>query len=210
MKARPMLFGAPLVRSLLDGSKTQTRRVVLPRSKGVITGAAAEPFHAIEASGGGVRHIASRIACIPCPYGQTGDWLWVSETSWIAAGTTDVGGVIYCADHPNLIMGGMKKRPSIHMPRWASRILLEIVSVSVERLQDICEADAIAEGVTKVTGNFIKGLPGWQGHAGALPRPDAYTAFHDLWESITGAGSWDANPWVWVVKFKRVFNGALV
>jgi hypothetical protein len=128
-----------------------------------------------------------------CPFGAVGDQLWVRETF---AG--DYGcGFIYAADHPNsdirkgdLDDGEQTLRrwtPSIHMPRDASRITLEIVGVRVERLNDISEADAMAEGVTKGP------LDPWQS-----------TAFMRLWESINGPESWAANPWVWVLEFKKV------
>jgi hypothetical protein len=83
------------------------------------------------------------------------------------------------------------------MPRWASRILLEIVSVRVERLQAIGEADARAEGVTTEDRHTI-------GYCAGEFLPPSIRAYRDLWESINGAGSWDANPWVWVIEFKRV------
>lgn len=89
-------------------------------------------------------------------------------------------------------------RPSIHMPRWACRIQLEIVSVRVERLQDINEADALAEGIP------YRQAADWMGRGGARRDFGPKDAYRTLWEQINGAGSWDANPWVWVVEFKRV------
>ncbi|MGK5004119.1 hypothetical protein [Janthinobacterium sp. LB2P70] len=228
-KEHPILFNAPMVRALLDGSKTQTRRIVkkvglaAPAPQSVIDGAATY-------AGGMVAH---------CPYGQPGDRIWVRETWGVISHAWDEacnlidwapdrpataisempfgqgyysGHVIYAADGAFEWSGDddgdgdprSAWHPSIHMPRRASRILLEIVSVRVERLNDCSEADAIAEGVHKFTDSFMRGLPGWEGYPGAFARPDAYTAYYDLWEKINGAGSWDANPWVWAIEFKRV------
>ena len=186
MKERPILFNAPMVRALLDGTKTQTLRIVKARDlewMDVHQGLR-EPDNAER-----------------CPYGQPGgDRLYVRET-WAAP---------HAYDHlpPRLIpqdarihyaatedRGGLLWRPSIHMPRWASRITLEIASVRVERLQSISEADALAEGVNV-----------HQDHHGR-PTISIYSpvqAYRDLWEQINGPGSWDANPWVWVVEFRRI------
>jgi hypothetical protein len=144
-----------------------------------------------------------------CPYGKPGDRLWVRETFADLRGTgiehrPDPSGPLkryaFAADHPPGSNGdearkefGVKWKPSIHMPRAASRITLEITGVRVERLQDISEADAVSEGAT------------WS-FSRSGPRGDlsVKAGFVDLWESINGPGSWDANPWVWVVEFKRL------
>lgn len=196
MKDRPILFSAPMVRAILDGTKTQTRRAVKPqptsdvRAAGAIlssTSPCAEGtwwwLDSIDIMEANVVGEAFR-----CPYGQPGDRLWVRET-W---GPCD-GGFCYRADERD---GSPAKpddgrwHPSIHMFRAASRITLEVTGVRVERLQDISEADAIAEGIERAdTG---------------IPICDAKTWYRVLWEQINGAGSWDAKPWVWVVEFKRV------
>jgi len=205
-KERPILFSAPMVRALLDGSKTQTRRVVKPRDvawMGEHQGLR-EPDNAIR-----------------CPYGQAGDRLWVRETwsiDMLGAFGTDKGydstyALRYRADDaereihvapgepdPYITLYDSQRgdwRPSIHMPRWASRILLEIVSVRVERLQDISEADARVEGVTIEDRHK-------NGYCASEFLPPSIRAYRDLWESINGAGSWDSNPWVWVVEFTHV------
>jgi hypothetical protein len=200
MKERPILFSGPMVRALLDGSKTQTRRVVKPR-KDANFGCMLMP-----------RELAGEInqgEYSNCPYGQPGDRLWVRESLFLSTETNRhhysatgiaLPGVDYEAEPPPAIGLPARSIPSIHMPRWASRITLEIVSVRVERLQDISEADAIAEGVTD-TGAIILGRM-----AEDVTGPIAEYAV--LWESINGPGSWDANPWVWVVEFKRVQGGA--
>ncbi len=206
MKERPILFSGPMVRAILDGRKSQTRRVVKP-----------QPFHVNSLGlpfwrGGPVDY---RL----CPHGCAGDRLWVRETwaaphlwngfkpSYIPQGER----IHYAADGP---LGGLMKRPSIFLPSWASRITLEIVALRVERLQDISADDARAEGVkdnlialsgkTK-TSPFLPrqhyDLPN-----GDAPSPDeiARANYAALWQSINGHGSWDANPWVWVIEFKRI------
>ena len=214
MKERPILFSAPMVRALLADTKTQTRRVASklvrhPDLGNLYTPGALvlerEPQHVIERA---------------CPYGQTGDRLWVREAH--AFSVRDPEGydwhddpenwdVIYRADERQPAGGWRDSegnaiqppwRPSIHLPRWASRITLEVTAVRVERLQDISEADAIAEGCTQNHNGYFWGGP----HAvsGLKQMATAKQAYSDLWKSINGPGSWDANPWVWVVEFKRL------
>ena len=134
----------------------------------------------------------------PLPYGKPGDRLWVRET-WHDASSSLHSCALYRADGIDLHWD--KWTPSIHMPRWASRITLEITSVRVERLQDISEADALAEGIPSID------TPGaWTLPIPANPNlPAIYLgAFCKLWESINGPGSWAANPWVWAIEFRRV------
>lgn len=203
MKERPILFSGPMVRALLAGTKTQTRRVaqventlgidsiLAPRRAGGHAATYLLPDQAAEAA-----------AC--CPYGQPGDRLWVREAfmhepadyCWEASVSIPCrpAETVYRADFPNS-QPGEGWKPSIHMPRNLSRILLEITSVRIERLQDISEQDAAAEGVAT-----------WA--PGAL-SPESLNAdpsdqFRWLWCSINGPDSWGANPWVWVVEFKRV------
>jgi hypothetical protein len=182
MKERPILFSAPMVRALLGGSKTQTRRVVKPQPD-----RGEWPWPDMSD--------AERSAwTTSCPYGQPGDRLWVRETHM------DLGACyLYRADaaaeqERAIVAPRQPWRPAIHMPRAASRITLEITGVRVERLQDISEADAVAEGVR----NSLH-MPGGR---------FANENFAHLWWAINGDGSWEANPWVWVVEFKRVEGGA--
>ena len=140
-----------------------------------------------------------------CPYGLPGDRLFVREAFRLCQEADDVSPrdsdpgyrVWYEADKPHQLGAG-RLRPSIHMPRWASRITLEVTGVRVERLQDISEADARAEGITVPNCQCGYGLDG------NLMSGTASGAYMLLWESINGPGSWNANPWVWVVEFKRV------
>jgi hypothetical protein len=196
MKTRPILFSGAMVRALLAGTKTQTRRVMKPQP--VWVAEPNVPFATVDADPKGI---------IACPYGQPGDRLWVRENfsgphcmdaahgcAAVPPGKWGVSSNIwYWADGNPEFGDWTKPRPSIHMPRWASRITLEIVSVRVERLQDISEADALDEGVT------YNDIPN-----NGLDPMRARTWYRGLWESINGPGSWDANPFVWVVEFKRV------
>jgi len=200
MKERPILFSGSMVRALLAGTKTQTRRVVKMKH-----------YHQIEERDDGspwpwmYDGEREENSWMHCPYGQPGDRLWVRET--FAPRTLGAWSVLdqhmkplyrADADRPE-----WKRiwRPSIHMPRWASRITLEITSVRVERLQDISEADAQADGVAQVVRDR---LPVQQcGEYDAIDV-DPVELYRDLWESINGPGSWDANPWVWVLEFRRL------
>lgn len=207
MKERPILFSGPMVRAILEGWKTQTRRVVKPRRKtGVIASAAAEAGHAIESWGGGARHISSHAECVACLYGQTGDRLWVKETFGIIKAKHSQrwpkGTIAYRADH-GITHGGleydlMRWKPSIFMRRKYSRITLEIVSVRVERLQDITYKDCEAEGLVHEA-RAMWSCPGTE----EIFR-EGYLGYRWLWESINGDGSWAKNPWVWVVEFRKL------
>ncbi|MCP4902985.1 MAG: hypothetical protein GY906_38975 [bacterium] len=219
-RERPILFSGPMVRAILEGRKTQTRRVIKNPEKleGLMQDGEAAEW---------------------CPYGKLGDHLWVREAfgtvddathqAWL---TADPGGaddyecnpcakdgpngerwiVDYRADNPQRPMDkphpktgkvSRRWRPSIHMPRWASRITLEITDVRVERVQEISENDAVAEGIQK-RGRYWDGGPHpVKGGPKCFPLPRA--AFKDLWDSINakrGYG-WHTNPWVWVIEFRR-------
>ena len=214
MKERPILFSAPMVRAILAGTKTQTRRVVKPQPVELPDFNRGRMSYNVR---GNVYRAWNPAVMDPsCPYGQTGDRLWVRETFMDLRGTgvehrPDPRGPLqryaYAADHQPGSFGdearksyGLKWKPSIHMPRWASRITLEITGVRVERLQDISEADAQAEGCS-----LECMTPTGDDSGSAIYGPGGYLA---LWESINGAGSWDVNPWVWVVEFKRVESSA--
>lgn len=205
MKERPIPFSAPMVRPLLAGTKTQTRRVVKPQPP---TGWGRNCWFSAPVWGWTAQaEPAQTWHKVRCPYGQPGDRLWVRE-AWRAPAEFDrvkpsdlrapgdglLGTpIIYEASRHESVQFG-KLRPGMFMPRWASRITLEVTAVRVERLQDISEADAIAEGT-----------PGGHGAiAGYSYNATPGEHYRALWESINGPGSWDANPWVWVVKFRRL------
>ncbi|HBC7448617.1 hypothetical protein ACTVKF_18500 [Serratia marcescens] len=198
MKERPVIFNGEMVRAILDGRKTQTRRVI----------ANVSPDNCIplqkptKTKDGIYTHVMDAPAHGLCPFGQVGDRLWVRETfaafdaDWKHPGKPhDLRdgpwpNVVYPASVAKIPDGTC--RPSIHMPRWASRILLEITAVRVERLNDISEEDAKAEGVAPSQ------------HIITPPEALYRVGFLKLWQSIYGEESWRTNPWVWVIEFKQV------
>ena len=208
IKERPILFSAPMVRAILEGRKTVTRRAVkfpfIDRAVGC------------ELSGNeiGPEEIRNN-----CPYGVAGQRLWVRETwycdhfevmrgPYLKPDDLDIsealedGTLVYAAD--GLTPYEQEQpiwKPSIHMPRWASRILLEITAVRVERLQDITEEQAKAEGVRLYTDHAELG-DWWHVEGIETYSADPRKSFELLWSSV--GGDWQANPWVWVVEFKRV------
>jgi hypothetical protein len=195
MSERPIIFQGEMVRAIRNGRKTQTRRAIKP----------VPTFN-----GGGACHDAGALQqdyvephwVFPktCPYGAPGDLLWVRETWAPLPGSVVLNVAFYRAD-TKAAPDDVRWRPSIHMPRWASRITLRITDVRVERLQDISEEDAEAEGLTKEiapNGHVTWHVPD------LLGAQTPCRAFRLLWEDINGAGAWDANPWVWVIEFERV------
>jgi hypothetical protein len=191
-KERPIIFSAPMVRAILDGRKSQTRRVVKPQPVAGVIAFDAGPLAGQRSPRTATGEV---FAAERCPYGAPGDRLWARE----AHCAFDVGRVHCRADYASDPVAekahGVRWSSPIHMPRWASRITLEVIGVRVERLQSISEADAMAEGVNVHPDHHDK------------PRTSIYSpvqAYRDLWESINGAGSWGANPWVWVVEFRQV------
>lgn len=204
IKERPILFSAPMVRAILEGRKTVTRRPV--KGLGLQWLEDFTPEYVAEAANS------------LCPYGKPGDRLWVRETTEVDEKTSPVVRLArYSADHQPVLYrhpegdeydGSVahwdyprRSRPSIHMPRWASRILLEITDVRVERLQDISEDQAKAEGVRLYTDHAELG-EWWHVDGIDTYSADPRKSFELLWSSV--GGDWVANPWVWVVEFKRV------
>ncbi len=217
MKERPILFSAPMVKAILSGSKSQTRRVVKPQPPA--NAHQVETWHHPDTkprffTWTTAGEISDQWEPLPCPYGQPGEKLWVRESfaridvqtrPWIE---TDYRATYKHGDRLGDTLGITNRwTPSIYMPWHASRITIEVTGVRVERLQDISEADAAAEGITPYPGHPGRWL---SEHRPGLRYPSAITAYRDLWEeSINGpSSSWDANPWVWVVEFKRVKGGA--
>lgn len=298
MKARPVLFSTPMISALLDGRKTQTRRVVKPQPqlvedsstswelRGLKPGescigyplesapAGARPFRTFafdRITSGRIAYAHSNFGASAsrgqavrwgrkehnwsedevlriCPYGKPGDLLWVRET-WAPSYKAPKCQVAYAADGRCFGIGGdgsggwfgifhgwledskyrgdrlgntlgrslyQPWKSPLHMPRWASRLTLELTGVRVERLQDISEADASAEGIER---RRITDAWGVERDAWALPEQWAHAegerrkphevsfalaqnAYGNLWNSINGPGSWDANPWVWAIEFK--------
>lgn len=215
MKERPILFSAPMVRAILDGSKTQTRRVVKQAvgpslSVGIENDPGVAELSWLHGAGPGYP-VEETIKRVPCPYGQPGDRLWVRETfhhepadyCWEASVSipSRPAHTTYRADFPGDTTG-FGWQPSIHMPRSLSRITLEVTGVHVERLNDCSEADARAEGVEVLP---EAGFRIYHPEMGKIMfAEDAVTSYRSLWNSINGPGSWDMNPWVWVVEFRRI------
>ncbi|MGQ3662032.1 hypothetical protein [Citrobacter braakii] len=194
MKELPMIFNGEMVRAILDGRKTQTRRPVKFPFKDRNLGC--------ELSGNELAGELSSGNYLNSPFGKPRDRIWVREAFRVHSRATDVATLVYKASERNSwteqthrvpvavcnkTATPEKWTPSIHMPRWASRILLEITDVRVERLRSMSQADARAEGVIAASGPMEAGL-----------------AFRELWDSIYGEESWLANPWVWVIEFKRI------
>lgn len=194
MSEKPILFSGPMVQAILDGRKTMTRRVIKPQPEAKLYQyMSRNEFY--EADGDDPKYETQHNS----PYGVKGDRLWVRETWAQLCEADELTGkcdIAYRADDwptdepgPDYIKGTW--RPSIFMPRWASRITLEIVSVRVERVQDISDTDCEREGVDLANAS----IPGY-----------LRERFKRLWNSINakrGFG-WDANPWVWVIAFNLV------
>jgi hypothetical protein len=229
MKERPILFSGPMVRALLDGSKTQTRRILKrqpylsrtnpPHFSDVEVGdlfVCPDYFPTdntrrsviAECTQRGTYHCMGVTAFAEkhSPYGVVGDRLWVRET-WSQPTTLDPGPAFFRADYPACVphnfenvpsADAIRWKPSIHMPRAISRITLEITGIRVERLNSISEDDAKAEGCAPawldVDGDLVN----------AMTPPTYKQGFARLWRDINGADSWETNPWVWVVEFRRL------
>lgn len=203
MKTRPIIFSGPMVRAILAGQKYQTRRVVtMPRCATEIL---RDNLGWI--AGDPVAHADSNYVPIRCPYGHAGDQLWVRETA-----TYQGEHVCYRADGDIELPRDRHWKPSIFMPRWASRITLAINSVRAERLMDITAADSEAEGVERNAHGDGSWSPddGWIDYdnlaidGDGFPAETARDSYRSLWESIHGPGSWVANPYVWVITFSRI------
>lgn len=241
MRERPILFSGAMVRAIIDGRKTQTRRVIKAKRGWPIDFVGGGPvggpdwndpncwgfedpnttiWWLLNSDGDGSQQI-------PSPYGQPGDRLWVREAwrvgrphdktppreilpnalekdkgvtvlyeagGWRSVGPAGREEPVYAADAPMPDWAG-KRRPPMFMPRWACRLELEITGVRVERLNDCSAKDAIAEGAEP--------LPPCQLISQICPE-DYVAGYRKLWDGINGTGAWDANPWVWVVEFRRI------
>jgi len=203
MKERPILFNGEMVKAILDGRKTQTRRMVKPQPDdyvnqlhgGKLCSRAPYGLEDDNGNGFGFGFQDDRGNYWKSPFGTIGDRLWVRET-WAPHCEMPRGAIYRCdrgGDYQDTVTENFRWTPSIHMPRWASRITLEITGVRVERLNDISEEDAKAEGCK---GHPVYGHDGFPN--GFAPKDE----FKDLWQSIYG--NWDANPWVWVYEFRKI------
>ena len=208
MAEKPIIFSGEMVRAILDGRKTQTRRIVKLQKRHSIYGDGrvhpavqaithrGDGWWGFDASGDVKQSYVTTYPffTVRCPY-SIGDTLWVREEHFIAG----TGAVFYRADGKEL-EDGWAWRPSIHMPRWASRISLEITDIRVQRVQEISGGDAVAEGyphrdpATFDPGNMV--------HAYGM----AIDWYRDLWNRVNGPGAWERNDWVWCYTFRRINN----
>lgn len=238
MNIRPIIFSGAMVRALLEGRKTQTRRVVkdfdIVRISDRAEFVGRSPYPLAQTDLGGVAYVEladGRFVGIPCPYGQPGDLLWMRET-WFSdpheeSRWNDADAIHYRATEPDWWRvrshGGWN--PSIHMPRWASRITLLLTDVRVERVQEITTEDVWAEGVQipvtvegrpliRLSSNAAGKIPAsylpkgrcFRGQPPLTEDELALSHFADLWDSInaTRGYGWDENPWVWVIEFEVI------
>ncbi|ENO6831274.1 hypothetical protein ACS3L3_002742 [Klebsiella pneumoniae] len=233
MKERGMIFNADMVRAILDGRKTQTRRIMKPQPEPCPRGGHWWPSNVFKT----MLHVEDEmqngkggwggLVGDACPFGDVGDRIWVRET-WAEAGASAPDLKLYRANYPEHVPSiyenvppaeEIRWTPSLHMPRWASRILLEITDVRVERLNAISEEDAIAEGMQGVICPCCKGDSEYstsQYDAETLAVVDEIPCracesnrgkFFTLWDSIYGYGQHCIGEWVWVIEFKRVEGG---
>lgn len=210
MKERPILFNGAMVRAILDGRKTQTRRIVKNQR---------HPYGHLLTEDEVAAEFNDGTCAVRCPYGGPGDRLWVRET-WAATGEfagmkiSELGefgarirdtNIVYRADGDGYDEVSQSWRPSIHMPRWASRTTLEITGVRIERLRAITEYDAIAEGIEECHCE-VQNTRVWRNYTpenGWTSRVSAKSSYRSLWEKINGSASWIENSWVWVIEFRR-------
>lgn len=227
MTERPILFNADMVRAILDGRKTQTRRAVKPQPAcGCVYSMNGAGDKAVHWNGDNKAPLYVPVSAtsashlLTCPYGQPGDELWVRETWGVGCRPCPVegwvDGIEYRADEaylddiddlplytpeapPDFYADYDKNgwRPSIHMPRWASRIQLRITDVRVERVQEIGLDDCVAEGCP---GHYAPSHPDHGCTDGMMPDEE----FAQLWNSIHGDDAWERNDWVWVIEFEVV------
>lgn len=212
MIERPIIFNGDMVRAILEGRKTQTRRPITKAHDVAWAGAVLPASEAgwiawWPGTEPGLAEFTKRAyrKGFPCPFGEPGDRLWVRETWWDFGD----GHVFYRANHasdPKDDMAhGVMWRPSINMPRWASRLTLEITDVRVQRLQEITAQEALADGLALVEIVNLA-MYGALNSKWAAIDPPARSAFAQKWDAVyapRGHG-WDANPWVWAITFKRM------
>jgi hypothetical protein len=210
---RPILFSGPMVRAILEGRKTQTRRIIKPQPNSWIDDLHGNEFrkrapYAIEDDNGNYCGwgFQDEETHYKCPYGKICERLWVRET-WQHTGPelSDEPGYVYRADDPDWkALQGWVWKPSIFMPREACRIVLEIENIRVERLHEITDDDCVAEGQEPIGEKLNP--PGGSVQLGRLNGKYAPVRqlFSELWTEINGANSWNENPWVWVIQFRKI------
>lgn len=217
VEEKSILFNAEMVKAVLGGRKTQTRRAIMVGRGVPLSEDGAwqwSPKVCLPDEYGpreGVWWSVGNGHAFKCPFGKAGDRLWVRESFFVQPGIWQrhhgPQPVEYSADVDDRAqLEDYDRKPSIHMPRWASRLTLGIVEVRAQKLQDLADSDAVAEGIERVGGrhclspwrNYRKGVEGEMSMDCSCPR----RSFMTLWESIHGKGAWEANPWVWATTFK--------
>jgi len=217
MKERPILFSTPMVQAILDGRKTQTRRIIKPQPRCSENHLglgwdpkqvewANEPFRPVLSDdvmycGNCGEYVQFDGSGLKIPYGKGGDILWVRETFIPPLRYGTINRYIYKAIEDLDCFKGYWK-PSIFMPKEACRIRLEITNIKVERLRDVSREDAINEGIDSKTGSILGPL--YKIYDTKEWNIYPIESYKSLWESINGKDSWNLNPWVWVIEFKRV------
>lgn len=207
-KQRPIIFSTPMVQAILEGRKTQTRRLVNPQPPEGARPSMPQVYVPVKIKADGemvegapvygTSDLHGQNWGVKCPYGQPGDVLWVRETFLKLNFKDKEPRFLYKAEPTHQTMG--KWKPSIHMPKTAARIWLEITEVKVEKLQDISEDDAVAEGIELIDQARQLVYKRYDDYYSVTSS--AYVAFWSLWAKINGEDSWQQNPYVWVVKFK--------
>lgn len=205
MNIHPILFSTPMVEAILSGQKTQTRREVKPQNFSIsdqiaeVTDNGLMVHFSKEGNGTSFMGTKNKFGCV-------GDILWVRET-WCHNGLGYYRyKSTYTKDGTGFKHGFEKWKPSIHMPKAACRLFLKITSITVQRLTTINRLDCISEGVFKGVDleDTVHEQEYYQSKFGGERFPSAYQAFSALWQSINGEKSWESNPWVWVIEFKRI------
>lgn len=207
MKEHPILFSTEMVKAILEGRKTQTRRIIKPQPFLNKQYSSEEPTYKEWFSMNGSHNDSVEKWIQFCPHGKVGDQLWVRET-WAEVMEEEDLMFVYKASNIEELNTGdeddngniFKWRPSIFMPRKASRIQLEIVNIRVERLDNISEEDAKAEGVEGIDGKYLD----YSNTKSKHYCLSAFSSYEELWIKINGKESWEKNPWVWIIEFKRI------
>jgi hypothetical protein len=214
MKEIPVLFSTIMVQANMEDRKDMTRRLVKFRNrKWRLSYEANEPgrtdldaFGVLNEHGNLIEIEEGQPGTLKelglCPYGQPGDILWVRETFLTRTPRGDMGKFGYKADFKHSWKGPLKWKPSIFMPKEAARIWLQVTDVRIERLHDITEEDAIAEGIEKRLGSTSETRFDYKHYIYGTYDVSAQVSFRTLWEAVNDPDSWVANPWVWVVKYK--------
>jgi hypothetical protein len=205
MEEHPILFTREMVRAIIRGNKTQTRRVIkLPSSNYNFLGWCTSTTGDKKQIGRAIfeNMDTKESVYLKCPYGQFGDHLWVRETWAVYPGLQTQQPTLFYKENGDdcayMDMRNLKWKPSIFMPRWAARLHLEIKKVSVGLLKDISINDCLAEGMTPLRQMYIFGMNS------EMIKRSYQLSYSMIWDSLYKNNSWDSNPYIWVIEFKRL------